>query len=160
MTDTKAHDVDRFVSLEGRVFRPVSAAELAEVIEWAFDYRGDVALELISGETVIGYLFNRQAKGDNPSIEFFPEDDPSPRAIAYSAIASIAFAATAVFNTYILCRYPAYRKIREKIAEEEDKLTALYALIEQVRARKKAVEAEFSQRIKDVTFKRRLNAKP
>lgn len=27
----------------------------------------------------------------------------------------------ALFNTYVLCRYPAYRKIREKIAEEEDK---------------------------------------
>ena len=32
-----------------------------------------------------------------------------------------ALVACAVFNTYILCRYPAYRKIREKIAEEEDK---------------------------------------
>jgi len=27
----------------------------------------------------------------------------------------------AIFNTYVLCRYPAYRKIRERIAEEEDK---------------------------------------
>jgi len=27
----------------------------------------------------------------------------------------------AVFNTYVLCRYPSYRKIREQIAEEEDK---------------------------------------
>ena len=27
----------------------------------------------------------------------------------------------AVFNTYVLCRYPSYRKIREKAAEEEDK---------------------------------------
>lgn len=27
----------------------------------------------------------------------------------------------ALFNTYVLCRYPSYRKIREKIAEEEDK---------------------------------------
>lgn len=27
----------------------------------------------------------------------------------------------AIFNTYILCRYPSYRKIREQIAEEEDK---------------------------------------
>ena len=26
-----------------------------------------------------------------------------------------------LFNTYILCRYPGYRKIREQIAEEEDK---------------------------------------
>jgi hypothetical protein len=36
-------------------------------------------------------------------------------------IVAIAFAAVAIFNTYVLCRYPAYRKIREKIAEEEDK---------------------------------------
>lgn len=28
---------------------------------------------------------------------------------------------TALFNTYILCRYPAYRKVREQIAEKEDK---------------------------------------
>ena len=28
---------------------------------------------------------------------------------------------TALFNTYVLCRYPSYRKMREKIAEEEDK---------------------------------------
>ena len=32
-----------------------------------------------------------------------------------------AFFVTAVFNTNVLCRYPAYRKVREKIAEEEDK---------------------------------------
>jgi len=30
-------------------------------------------------------------------------------------------AGVAVFNTYVLCRYPAYRKIREEIAEKEDK---------------------------------------
>jgi len=34
---------------------------------------------------------------------------------------SIAVVCVAIFNTYILCRYPAYRKIREKIAEEEDR---------------------------------------
>ena len=27
----------------------------------------------------------------------------------------------AVFNTYVLCRYPTYRKLREQIAEEEDR---------------------------------------
>ena len=27
----------------------------------------------------------------------------------------------ALFNTFILCRYPAYRKVREQIAEKEDK---------------------------------------
>lgn len=39
----------------------------------------------------------------------------------FGKIMAVAFIATAVFNTYILCRYPGYRKIREQIAEEEDK---------------------------------------
>lgn len=30
-------------------------------------------------------------------------------------------AGVAIFNTFILCRYPAYRKVREQIAEKEDK---------------------------------------
>jgi len=34
---------------------------------------------------------------------------------------AIIFIVVACFNTFILCRYPAYRRIREKIAEEEDK---------------------------------------
>jgi len=34
---------------------------------------------------------------------------------------AIALVVVALFNTYILCRYPGYRAIREKIAEEEDK---------------------------------------
>ena len=36
-------------------------------------------------------------------------------------IVGAAFIAVAFYNTYVLCRYPSYRKMREKIAEEEDK---------------------------------------
>eukprot|EP00539_Tryblionella_compressa_P002175 CAMPEP_0178741522 /NCGR_PEP_ID=MMETSP0744-20121128/5186_1 /TAXON_ID=913974 /ORGANISM="Nitzschia punctata, Strain CCMP561" /LENGTH=202 /DNA_ID=CAMNT_0020394403 /DNA_START=23 /DNA_END=631 /DNA_ORIENTATION=+ len=36
-------------------------------------------------------------------------------------ILAACLAGVALFNTYVLCRYPSYRKIREKIAEEEDK---------------------------------------
>jgi hypothetical protein len=90
MTDTK-NQVPGAGSLEGRVFRPTSATEIAETVELAFDYRGDVTLELTTGESLVGYLFNRQANGTNPSIEIFPADNPAPRAIAYSVIAAIAF---------------------------------------------------------------------
>ncbi|WP_455243794.1 hypothetical protein [Petrachloros mirabilis] len=90
MTDTKNHTVVGG-SIEGQVFRPSSAAEIAEAVELAFDYRGDVTLMLTSGESVAGYLFNRHAKDQNPSLEFFPENQPTPRTIAYSAIVSIAF---------------------------------------------------------------------
>jgi len=39
----------------------------------------------------------------------------------FGKIVCIVFVAVAIFNTYVLCRYPSYRRMREKIAEEEDK---------------------------------------
>lgn len=39
----------------------------------------------------------------------------------FGKIMAGCFTGVALFNTYVLCRYPSYRKIREKIAEEEDK---------------------------------------
>jgi hypothetical protein len=39
----------------------------------------------------------------------------------FGKIVAIAIGATALFNTYVLFRYPGYRRLREKIAEEEDK---------------------------------------
>jgi hypothetical protein len=92
MTDTKNHiSGNGAASLEGRVFQPASPAELAEAIELAFDYRGDVTIGLRTGESVMGYLFNRQAAGTDPYIEVFPADNPAPRRIAYAVILSIAF---------------------------------------------------------------------
>ena len=91
MTDTKNHVAGAVGSMEGRVFRPSSLKETAEAVELAFDYRGDVTFELRSGETVVGYLFNREAADSDPWIEVFPADHPSPRRIMYHNIASIAF---------------------------------------------------------------------
>jgi hypothetical protein len=91
MTDTKNHTTTGAGSLEGRVFRPASRLDLAEAVEFAFDYRGDVTIELMSGESVVGYLFNRDADDPDPWIEVFPADDPTPRRIAYANIASLAF---------------------------------------------------------------------
>ena len=91
MTDTKNHTVTGPGSLEGRVFRPSSRAEIAEAVELAFDYRGDVTMALTTGESVVGYLFNRDAAEPDPWIEVFPADNPSPVRIPYAAIASLAF---------------------------------------------------------------------
>lgn len=38
---------------------------------------------------------------------------------SYAVAGSLVF--TALFNTYVLCRYPSYNKARELIAEEEDR---------------------------------------
>jgi hypothetical protein len=89
VTDSKYHTPESG-SLEGRVFRPGHAAELAEAIEKAFDFRGDVTLELTSGRTVEGYVFNRHPDAVAPYLEMFPADGGSLR-VPYAEIASIAF---------------------------------------------------------------------
>ena len=89
MTDTKNHTAAGG-SLEGRVFRSASAAELAEAIDQAFDYRGDVTLTLASGETVVGYIFNREVGGPRPVLHLFPASGGS-RTIPYSDVTAIAF---------------------------------------------------------------------
>ncbi|HWV44927.1 MAG TPA: hypothetical protein VN039_02695 [Nitrospira sp.] len=95
MTDTKSHAVDHpgslADSLEGRVFTPTSLTETAEAVELAFDYRGDVTLLLRSGESIAGYLFNRQAAGGNSYLELFPVGHQNPQRIPYQSIESIAF---------------------------------------------------------------------
>ena len=92
MTDTKNHSADGMSgSLEGKVFQPASFAELAEAVELAFDYRGDVTIGMKSGESLSGYLFNRQVVGAESSLELFPSDNTLARQIRYDQIQTIAF---------------------------------------------------------------------
>jgi hypothetical protein len=92
MTDNKNHTKSGVVgSPEGRVFQPTSFAELAEAVELAFDYRGDVTVSLKSGESLSGYLFNRQVSGSDSYLELFPFDSADVRHIRYDQLATIAF---------------------------------------------------------------------
>jgi len=77
--------------LEGRVFRPRNPKELAEAVEQAFDYRGDVSLKLRTGETIEGYIFNRTPTGSRPCLQLFPRGGLGERIIAYEDVVSIAF---------------------------------------------------------------------
>ena len=78
-------------SPEGRIFQPTTFAELAEAVELAFDYRGDVTLSLKSGESLSGYLFNRHVHGSDSYLEVFPSDSSQARQIRYDQISAIAF---------------------------------------------------------------------
>lgn len=62
-----------------------------EAIELAFDYRGDVTIELKSGEAICGYLFNREVSATRSWIELFPASSPDVRRLHYDEIATIAF---------------------------------------------------------------------
>lgn len=77
--------------LEGRVFRPADDDERRQAVEIAFDYRGDVTLELVSGETIEGYIFNRNSSASPPVLQLFPRDRPGTRVIAYADVMAIAF---------------------------------------------------------------------
>lgn len=70
-------------------------SDLPNQIEKAFDYRGDVTLELKDGSAVEGYLFNREPKGTmrcpEPFVEMYLKGKPEPSLIRYSEIAAIRF---------------------------------------------------------------------
>jgi hypothetical protein len=91
MTDTKNHSGGVTGSPQGRVFQPASFSELVEAVEVAFDYRGDVTISLKSGECLSGYLFNRQVRESDSSIDVFPSDASPARQIRYDQIVTIAF---------------------------------------------------------------------
>jgi len=78
-------------TLQGRVVYPCSQEELLQVVGWAFDYRGDVTLELASGESVCGYLFNRVTNGGGACIEIFQPDNPTPLKVSIGDIRGIHF---------------------------------------------------------------------
>lgn len=73
------------------MFRPATLAELAEAVEQAFDYRGDVALELTSGVKIEGYVFNRYPSGPRPFFQLFPKQESGTIEIPYADVSVITF---------------------------------------------------------------------
>ncbi len=78
-------------SLQGAVLRPRSEQELLKGIELAFGYRGDIALELKSRESVHGYLCNRVLDGPDSYVEMLQPDRSEPRKIPCDEIHAFHF---------------------------------------------------------------------
>ena len=66
------------------------AAALAEVLDAAFEYRGNVTLLTRSAGEIVGYLFNREAESKPPFVDVLPETG-GRRRLAYSDIRGVAF---------------------------------------------------------------------
>ncbi len=94
MTDDK--------SLEGWAPAIPDAATLAEVVERAFDYRGDVTVALHDGCELVGYLFNRNRDAAEPYVQMFERESSGPSTILYARIRAIRFTGkdTAAGNSY------------------------------------------------------------
>lgn len=70
------------------------AASIEDVVEAAFDYRGDVTVLLKTGEELAGYLANRsicEGEGDESWIDVFPAAGDPQRRISFSKIRGLRF---------------------------------------------------------------------
>jgi hypothetical protein len=81
---------------------PDAGVPLADVIDRAFDYRGNVTLERHDGTEVSGYLFNRNAGARDPFVQMFDLAGDGPLTIRYADIRRIRFTGkdTAAGNSY------------------------------------------------------------
>ncbi|HEV8584966.1 MAG TPA: hypothetical protein VGT02_08345 [Methylomirabilota bacterium] len=89
-------------TLEGWDPGPLDGAALAEAVERAFDYRGDVTLVRRDGGELVGYLFNRNADVATPYVQVYALDGGEPVTIPYADLRSIRFTGrdTAAGNSY------------------------------------------------------------
>lgn len=79
------------MSLEGWTPQIGLYLTLEEVIEHAFDYRGNVTVTRRDGAQVVGYLFNRDATAPEPFVEMLDEAGDGPLRIRFADIATISF---------------------------------------------------------------------
>jgi hypothetical protein len=78
-------------SLQGQEILLADDDDRREAFENAFDYRGDVTLILTDGETVEGFLFNREPEAKPPSISLLLKGSNEPRVIAYAKVDRVFF---------------------------------------------------------------------
>ncbi|MDO8528140.1 MAG: hypothetical protein Q7T03_10715 [Deltaproteobacteria bacterium] len=62
---------------------------LEQLIDKAFDYRGDVTLDLKSGQHIEGYIFNRDHA--KQTLTLFIKGESTPKPLAYTEITDIRF---------------------------------------------------------------------
>jgi hypothetical protein len=90
------------MSLEGWVPQINDYTSLREVVDYAFDYRGNTTVVKKDGGEVVGYIFNRDADVPEPFIQLFDEQGNGPFTIPYRDIATIKFSGkdTAAGNSW------------------------------------------------------------
>ncbi|MEI6235613.1 MAG: hypothetical protein WCT04_21365 [Planctomycetota bacterium] len=68
-----------------------SKDELYDALEKAFDYRGDITINLKGGNKIVGYVFNRESKAGEPYAEVFPADKDEKIKVYYKDIDGLFF---------------------------------------------------------------------
>ncbi len=78
-------------SLEGWDPEIGPGLSIEQIIDHAFDYRGNTTLVLMNGDERVAFVSNRDSSGPKPFIQIFDEDGRGPTTIPYSEIRSIKF---------------------------------------------------------------------
>jgi len=89
-------------ALEGWTPEIGKGVQLDEVIDKAFDYRGNITLVKTDGSETVGYLFNRDRDAAVPFVQMFDANGAGPISIPYADICTIRFTGrdTAAGNSY------------------------------------------------------------
>ena len=89
-------------TLEGWTPEIGKGVQLDEVIDKAFDYRGNITLVKTDGSETVGYLFNRNRDVPVPFVQMFDANGVGPISIPYADIRTIRFTGrdTAAGNSY------------------------------------------------------------
>ena len=64
---------------------------LGQMIDTAFEYRGDISLDKVDETTVVGYLFNRNAAAAIPFVEVLEAETGEWLRLPYAQIRNIRF---------------------------------------------------------------------
>ena len=65
--------------------------DVADLVERAFRFRGDVTITTADGGETTGFLYNRDAAAPEPYAQLFEADDGRDVSLPYAAIAAIRF---------------------------------------------------------------------
>jgi hypothetical protein len=77
--------------LEGWEGIPGNDLHLNVLVDLAFNYRGNVTIVTNDGDSIVGYVSNRDCNATNPYLQIFDEAGNGPIAMAYGAIDRIIF---------------------------------------------------------------------
>lgn len=78
-------------SLQGWVPELGETLTLAQVIDLAYDYRGNTTIVKTDGTEIVGYVFNRNNNVPEPYIQWFDEAGNGPFTILYGQVQNIKF---------------------------------------------------------------------
>jgi hypothetical protein len=78
-------------TLEGWLPEIGPELSLAQVVDLAFDYRGNTTIVRRDGSELVGYVFNRDAGATEPYLLMFDEEGNGPIRVAYAQVLSLRF---------------------------------------------------------------------